>query len=90
MSRIPVDKLKQVSQVKNTNNKIQQKSEKQKMRKDMENTKRKAVTKTMKKSKSVIFTSTDLDDFSHSKAQDKEILIKQKSQNGAIKVISET
>ena len=71
MSRIPVDKLKQVSQVKNTNNKIQQKSEKQKMRKDMENTKRKAVTKTMKKSKSVI-----LDDFSHSKAQDKEILIK--------------
>ena len=90
MSRNPVDKLKQVSQVKNRKNKIQQKSEKQKMRKDMENTKRKAVTKTMKKSKSVIFTSTDLEDFSHSKAQDKEILIKQKSQNGAIKVISET
>ena len=60
----------------NTKKKMQQKSDKQKLRKETENTKRKAPTKTMKKSKSVIFTSTDLDDFSHSKAQDKEILIK--------------
>ena len=64
------------NQVKNSKNKIQQKSDKQKYRKETENTKRKAPTKTMKKSKNVIFTSTDLDDFSHSKAQDKEILIK--------------
>ena len=61
MSRNHVEKSKQV----NTKNKIHKKSVKQKMRKDMENMKRKAATKTMKRSRSVIFTSTDLDDFNH-------------------------
>ena len=61
MSRNPVNL------VKNTKNKLQQKSEKQKPRKEMENAKRKAANKTMKRSKSVIFTNTDLDDFNPSK-----------------------
>jgi hypothetical protein len=74
----------------NTKNKIKQKSDKQKLRKENENTNRKASTKTMKKSKSVIFTSKDIDDFNPNKNQDTKSGTKAKSQNGEIKIISET
>ena len=53
----PTNLIKKISS--NTKNKIKQTSDKHKVRKETENTKRKAATKTMKKSKGLIFTSTD-------------------------------